>query len=278
MRSTIETSEDNERSRRHSEGHSHKSAADGTQLITASCGKQEDEPPAQQRERLVSLGTSAVAFAHELGNPLQAIFGWVELIESELKQKQIVEPFLTAMVENAMREIERLRALLAEFRSFAKPQTLNLKPVDLKTTIQNVLALQTLGYRACGIDVKLQCQNPLPRLILDANKITQAILNLCKNAVEAMPAGGCLSIRVFLSGPMIVMEIADTGVGVADDIDVFQLLNTTKSDGSGLGLPIVQQIVSAHKGTITYSSEPGRGTTFVVRLPAQNELRGDEPF
>jgi signal transduction histidine kinase len=224
----------------------------------------------QEQERLALLGMSAVVFAHELGNPLQAIFGCVELIESELKQKQIVDPFVTNMIQGAMREIDRLRALLREFRSFAKPQSLNLQPIDVERIIADVLALQRLGYAAEGITVKLECEKPLPRVMLDATKMTQAILNLCINAVDAMPHGGCLSIRVYSSGPMVVVEVADNGVGVPDDINVFQLFKTTKPDGSGLGLPVVQQIVSAHNGTISYISDPGRGTTFFVHLPVEN--------
>jgi two-component system, NtrC family, sensor histidine kinase HydH len=235
---------------------------------------QENQPPApqtaQQRERLVSLGTSAMIFAHELSNPLQAIFGCVELIESELKQKQIVDPFVTGMIEGAMREIDRLRALLGEFRAFAKPEVLNLAPGDLETIIREVLALQRLGDRHGGIEVKLDFEHPLPLIMLDATKMTQAILNVCINAVEATPDGGYLSIRVFLADPMIVIEIADNGIGVPGDIDIFQLFATSKPSGSGLGLPVVRRIVSSHEGTISYSSKPGRGTTFTIELPALN--------
>jgi signal transduction histidine kinase len=225
---------------------------------------------AQERERLALLGTSAVVFAHEVGNPLHAIFLSLEFIETELQKKQISDPGLTSIIERALRETDRLRALLRQFCSLAKPQHLDLRPVDLAKVTKEVLALQKSGYRAAGVAVKLECQNSLPLVMLDADKITQAILNLCKNAVEAMPDGGCLSIRVFLSGPMIVVEITDTGVGVPDDLDPFQLFITTKPTGSGLGLPILQQIVTAHKGTISYISPPGRGTTFTINLPVEN--------
>jgi signal transduction histidine kinase len=257
-----------------SKGHARGDTANGTQLVAQSSRNQENDQPSQQiaqrRDRLDLLGTSAVVFAHEVGNPLQAIFVALEFIEARFKTRQIVDPFLLPMIQRAMREVHRLHELLREFRSLAKPHDLDLQLADLVKIIDEVMAQQRLGCRAAGIAVKLECEKPLPPVMLDAAKITQAILNLCKNAVEAMPNGGCLSIRVYPSGPMIVMEIADSGVGVAGDVDVFQLFTTTKSGGSGLGISVVQQIVSAHKGTINYTTEPGRGTTFTVNLPAIN--------
>jgi two-component system sensor histidine kinase HydH len=95
----------------------------------------------------------------------------------------------------------------------------------------------------------------------------QVILNLYKNAVEAMPNGGGLTLRTACSEEGISLQIADTGAGIADGLDVFQLFKTTKPEGTGLGLPIVKQIISEHRGTISYVSEPGKGTTFTIVLP-----------
>jgi signal transduction histidine kinase len=118
-----------------------------------------------------------------------------------------------------------------------------------------------------GITVQLQFNSPLPPVMADADKIKQVILNLCKNAVEAMPDGGCLILRGYHSGQMAVLEISDSGVGIPEGMNIFERFKTTKADGSGLGLPLVQQIVSAHHGTIEYATEPGRGTTFKIYLP-----------
>lgn len=108
----------------------------------------------------------------------------------------------------------------------------------------------------------------MPLVELDAAKMRQVILNLCKNAVEAMPDGGCLTLKGYRSRGMVVLEISDDGVGVRHDVNIFDLFKTTKPGGTGLGLPLVQQIVSAHKGTIAYKSESGRGATFQVSLAA----------
>jgi signal transduction histidine kinase len=273
MTSGIATQENSELSENPSNGQGQANTAGESRRVARSQLNQEGErllQEAQRRDRLALLGTSAVVFAHEVGNPLHAIFGALEFIETELRRRQIVDPVFIAMIEGAMRETNRLRALLGQFRSLANGQNLDLQFVDLAKIVEEVLALQRLEYPAVGIVVKLECEKSLPLVMLDRAKITQAIVNLCKNAVEAMPDGGCLTIRVFLAGHTVVMEIADTGVGVPDGVHAFQLFITTKPDGSGLGLPVVQQIVSAHKGTISYVTELGRGTTFTVILPAEN--------
>jgi signal transduction histidine kinase len=93
------------------------------------------------------------------------------------------------------------------------------------------------------------------------------ILNLCKNAVEAMPKGGCLAVKSYSFGDAVVLEIIDNGVGIPKEANIFALFKTTKIEGSGLGLAVVEQIVSAHNGTIDYTSELGSGTTFKIVFP-----------
>lgn len=273
MTSKIGTVENIEILESQAHGQAQRDTANGSQILAQSSRSQKNQQLSPQnarpRERRALLGTSALVFAHEVGNPLQAILGTLEFVETEFKRRRIVDPFLMSMIQSAMGEVDRLRKILLEFRCLATGRALDLQLADLAKIVEEVLALQRLGYRAAGIDVKLKCENPLPCVILDTAKMTQAILNLCKNAVEAMPNGGCLSIRVYPSGPMIVMEIADNGVGLPGDVDVFALFKTTKPGGSGLGLPIVQQIISAHKGTINYITELGRGTTFTIKLPVK---------
>ena len=274
MTSRTGATENNEISNQNSNRQVRGGSAKETQPVGESTPGDKHESPSlqktQQHERLALLGTSAVVFAHEVGNSLQAILGTLEIIDNEFKRRQIIDFFLTSMIQGARREVDRLCELLRECRSFTKAQDLDLQLADLPKIIKEVLALQALGHRAAGVTVKLECMSPLPLIMLDASKITQVILNLCKNAVEAMPDGGCLSIRMYHADPMIVIEIADSGVGIAGDLDVFQLFKTSKSGGSGLGLPIVQQIVSAHQGSIHYVTELGRGTTFTVELPVES--------
>ena len=129
-------------------------------------------------------------------------------------------------------------------------------------------------YRATKIALQTQLEN-VPGMVVDREKIKQVILNLCKNAVEAMPNGGRLIVKATASEGGVILEVTDTGEGIAHGVDVFQLFRTTKPEGTGLGLPIVQQIISDHKGTITYRSEIGKGTTFTIVLPVGILNEGD---
>lgn len=220
---------------------------------------------AQESERLALLGTMAAVFAHEVGNPLAGISLSLKCVDRQLEEKQ-VDPATTSMIRDAIGEIDRLASLLKEFRSLVPEQTLDLKCTDLVKIAEEALALEMIAYRAAGITVKFAFEDGLPMVRLDRAKIKQVILNLCKNAVEAMPHGGCLILKGYRSRGMVVLEVSDEGVGVPDNVNIFELFKTTKPGGTGLGLPLVQQIVSAHSGTIAYKSEPGRGATFKVSL------------
>jgi two-component system, NtrC family, sensor histidine kinase HydH len=222
---------------------------------------------AQESERLTLLGISAAAFAHEVANPLSAIFCALHFVKNELEGKHVNSPVLITTVAGIMQEVDRLGLLLNEFRALALPQNLDLQSTDIKKVIKEVLAIQMRVYTAAGCSVRLEFENDLPRVTLDTAKMKQVILNLCNNAIEAMPEGGCLTLKSYHSGQAIVLEIGDTGMGVPEDMDVFALFKTTKAGGSGLGLPIVQQIISAHNGTINYTTEPSHGTTFKISLP-----------
>ena len=219
----------------------------------------------QEKERLATLGTTAAVFAHEIGNPLNGISTSLQIVKSILETDKI-DPVLHETLEIAFQEVQRLATLLADYRTFARPQRLNLRRADLTQIIEEVLSAQLPMYRATKIAVQTQWEN-VPAIFVDPEKIKQVILNLCKNAVEAMPNGGSLTVKASGSEGGVILEVTDTGEGIAHGVDVFQLFRTTKPEGTGLGLPIVQQIISDHKGTITYRSEIGKGTTFTIVLP-----------
>jgi signal transduction histidine kinase len=123
-------------------------------------------------------------------------------------------------------------------------------------------------FEGAGIAIDLTFTGAQPTLMLDRDKMKQVIINLCKNAHDAMPQGGRLTISGHQDPDQyFVLEFRDTGVGIPEGIDVFQLFTSTKSHGTGLGLPVVREIVSAHRGKIDYRSEPGKGTVFTILLP-----------
>jgi two-component system, LuxR family, sensor kinase FixL len=220
----------------------------------------------QEKERLATLGTTAAVFAHEIGNPLNGISTSLQIVKSILETAEKIDPVLEETLDIAFQEVQRLATLLSDYRTFARPQRLNLRSADVTQIIQEVLSAQLPRYRATKIGLQTELEK-VPAILVDPEKIKQVILNLCKNAVEAMPEGGRLTVKATASEGGVMLEVTDTGEGIAHGIDVFQLFRTTKPEGTGLGLPIVQQIISDHKGTIKYRSEIGKGTTFTVVLP-----------
>jgi two-component system sensor histidine kinase HydH len=122
-------------------------------------------------------------------------------------------------------------------------------------------------HTAHNIKVVREISPHLPLIEVDAEKLKQVLLNLCKNAVEAMPQGGTLTLRAHNFSGRLRLEVSDTGIGIPAGLDIFEPFTTTKTQGTGLGLTIVRQIVAAHKGTLNYFTIPGQGSTFTIDLP-----------
>ena len=226
--------------------------------------RKEAEQRLREHERLAALGTTAAVFAHEIGNPLNGLSTSLQIISKFLAGS--ADPVVEETLEMSRQELQRLTTLLNEYRSFAKPQGINIEMTDVRQLFEEVLAPAIPHYEACGIDVKLEFNTNLPLIPVDREKIKQVILNLCKNAVEAMPEGGSLKCRGYESATRVIIEVADTGTGIPEGLNAFQLFKTTKPQGTGLGLPIVEQIVSEHRGNVRYVTELGKGTVFIVSL------------
>jgi PAS domain S-box-containing protein len=228
--------------------------------------RKETERRLRERERLAILGTTAAVFAHEIGNPLNGLSTSLQLVSKRIAGS-VHDPLVEETLEIARQELQRLTALLNDYRSFARPQKIKIEPTDLRQMFEEVLAPAIKHYQDCGINVELAFYEKLPLVPVDREKIKQVILNLCKNAIEAMPDGGTLRCKAYQTVDRVTIEVADTGTGIPEGLDVFQLFNTTKPEGTGLGLPIVEQIVSEHRGSVDYITEPGKGTAFMVSLP-----------
>ena len=224
------------------------------------------EQRVQESERLATLGTTAAVFAHEIANPLNGLSTSLQIVGELLDDSDNRNPLLKETINAANQEILRLTSLLGEYRSLARPQVLKMQPSNLRQVVEEVIAPNARNYDNLGINVSLEFDETLPLVALDPAKIKQVILNLCKNAIEAMPKGGDLTVRAYRASDNVILEFSDTGEGMPKDFDPFHLFKTTKPEGSGLGLPIVQQIVSDHHGTVDYVSDLGKGTTFRVSL------------
>jgi signal transduction histidine kinase len=161
-----------------------------------------------------------------------------------------------------------LRRILEELRSFSGGsfELSDLTPIDLGKLVAEVLRIGASLYAERGIRVEQNFATALPTVLADGQRLKQVMLNLFKNALEAMPKGGTLTVRGYRSGESLSLEVMDTGVGIPQGINILESFTSTKRPGKGWGLMIVRQIVFAHHGTISYTSEPGR-TVFRLTLP-----------
>lgn len=228
-----------------------------------------------EKERLATIGTTAAKLAHEIGNPLNGMSLAVQILKRRVaRHGGAVSEQLTPHVLSLTGSINRLIQLLQEFRSLSRRQRFVFQPFSLRGLIDEVLCVEGPGYAALGVQVEhvLKEGDEVPPVQGDRDKLRQVLLNLCKNAVEAMPQGGKLTISAQGVGAQVLLSVADTGTGIPEGVDVFEPFVTTKEDGTGLGLPVVQQIIDAHGGVIRYVSTPGKGTKFTVVLP-----RADAP-
>ncbi len=230
----------------------------------------EDFKALEQAQRLAALGRMAAGLAHEIRNPLAGVKGAAQYLQHEQLPTASKE-----MLQVIIDEVNRLDIVVSQFLDYARPFELQVRPEYVNALVAHALAV----LRAQGLPERVVVDEDLagdiPRVMVDAPRLSQVLLNLLKNALEAMPDGGTLTVRTRTrtgrgGAPEVEIAIADTGVGIAaEDLDnLFIPFFTTKRGGTGLGLPICQRIVEAHGGELDVTSRSGQGSTFLVRLPA----------
>jgi len=217
-----------------------------------------------------TLGTAAAKIIHDLTNPLNAISTVVQLQERYLaRRSERLQELIAGTTKDLKEETARVHTLIGELRQFSRPSEIKLEPVDLAEMVAEVIReAMFLHNPSSPVEFEQQLATDLPFVMGDDEKLKRVLFNLCKNALEAMPKGGRLAARCFSEGKNICLEVEDTGCGIPKGMNIFEPFTTSKPNGWGLGLSIVQQIVSAHNGTIEYVSEPGKGTTFKICLPS----------
>jgi two-component system sensor kinase FixL len=223
-----------------------------------------------ESERLAAIGSTAAKIGHEIANPLNGMYLTVQLLEQRLAKESVSsDDQIRANIKKLRDEIARLNLLLQQFRALSRRDKYDFRSLHVADLIEDVVAAQQPLCATLGIEIERYLQPELPIIQGDRDKLKQALLNLLKNSMEAMPSGGKIKISVSSGSAMVTIQVADSGTGIPSDIDIFQPFATTKNQGTGLGLVIVRQIVTAHHGRISYSSEPGKGTVFIISLPAQ---------
>jgi two-component system NtrC family sensor kinase len=219
-------------------------------------------------EKLTSLGKLAAGIAHEINNPLTSVLINGHLLAEKLEGRDDVQENLGLIIGETTRCGDIVRGLL----EFSRQTSAEKRAGDINQLVRDTLLLVRSNILAGRVEVRQDLAPRIPAIMVDVNKMKQVFTNIILNAIDAMPEGGTLDIstRLSESGPWVEIEFRDTGVGIDADVigKIFDPFFTTKGvTGTGLGLSISYGIVEQHGGRIDVESEPGKGTTIVVKLP-----------
>jgi two-component system sensor kinase FixL len=225
-----------------------------------------------QSERLAAVGNTVAHIAHEIKNPLLIIGGFARQLLKVPKFDDAGRHKLSTIAE----EVTHLEEMVAEMRDFVRRPPAQKQPGDMAAALAGALDLFQDSFKEHHIRVRQVAETPLPRVAFDPQQIHQVLINLLKNAQEAMPEGGEITISSRVRGPNLEIGISDTGSGMPPEVvaNIFQPYYTTKEMGTGLGLAICQAILQEHGGRILVASTPGAGTTFTLQLPLEDAAPG----
>jgi PAS domain S-box-containing protein len=235
---------------------------------------QERTQQLKDAERLSAIGETAGMVGHDLRNPLQTVTGETFLAKNELKNipesdaKRNLEESVSIIGE----QIGYMDKIVSDLQDFVRPVNPEKKPVNFQKLLMATLTQVTVPE---NIEVQTRIETDLPEVSADGQLLKRVFFNLFTNAVQAMPEGGKLTVRarsrkLGKENPKVVIDVEDTGEGIPENIrtKIFRPLFTTKSKGQGFGLAVCRRVVEAHGGTITFESKKGKGTRFIVELPA----------
>jgi signal transduction histidine kinase len=223
-----------------------------------------------ERERLAAIGELAATVAHEVRNPLAVIFNCIGSLQKTDAKAENAQPLLGILAEEA----NRLNQIVSELLDFARPGEVLLLDESLEEIVTAAVEAVKSAQAATSVTIDLEIARPLRPQMLDARLVRRAVINLVTNAVQAVPSGGRVVVRVLddvtPDRTGVRIEVADDGPGIpaSNLARIFEPFFTTKASGTGLGLAIVKHVAEAHHGDLTVRSEENRGTTFVFRLPS----------
>ena len=227
-----------------------------------------------ESERIDSIVRLAAGVAHELGNPLNSLTIHLQLIERKLKNlaKQPDATNLSESLQVCQGEVERLDGIITHFLKAIRPQKLELNELDLLGLVEDVLRVQEAELSNRKLEVKVEVSDDLPTILGDRDQIKQAFFNLIKNAMEAMQSSGSLRILARCDDDYVYLQFVDNGSGISEEdlSKVFQAYYTTKEEGHGLGMMIVERIMREHGGHINIESRKEAGTAITLQFPQQH--------
>lgn len=233
-----------------------------------------DESFDAERQQLLAqfreIASLAGGLAHEIRNPLSTISLNLDLLAEELKDAESPrDRRMLNKVFTVQSECRHLRGILDAFLQFARVGELKLLPGDLNDLVREFVAFYQADAAEHGIEISPHLDPQLPDIPLDELLMRQVLMNLARNAQQAMPDGGLLELQTYRHGESVCLDVIDNGRGMDERTRsrMFQAFFSTRTAGSGLGLPTVKKIIEAHGGTIDCESEPGQGTRFHIRLP-----------
>jgi len=235
--------------------------------------KIDDDLERRLRAEYSELAQLAGSLAHEIKNPLSVIRMNMDLLSEDLQEAGL-EPRAMNRVEVVHRQCGRLESLLNDFLRFARLRNLELEPGSLNQQIATVLDLYQAQAEASRVEVRRYLEENLPTVLLEPETLQAALVNLVKNALEAMPDGGQLIARTRIIRNGVALDLIDTGEGIPDNAarNMFDAFYSTKPGGSGLGLPTARKIIEAHGGGISVDSRTGLGTQFTLEFPTPSRI------
>lgn len=227
----------------------------------------------RQKEKLTAMGELASGVAHEVRNPLNAIGMIAQRLNKEFEPKADAQEYRT-LSNTIVTEVRRLNDIIQRFLKFARPSKLHVSKVELHALLNEVVELIQPEVTSKGGEIVEQFGN-LSVVVVDPDQMKQVFLNLLQNSAHAIRKGGRIEVRTRAEESHLLIEIHDTGPGIAPEhLDkIFDLYFTTKDGGTGMGLSIAHQIVAAHGGSIKVESRPGDGTVFTIMLPQPEDAQ-----
>jgi two-component system NtrC family sensor kinase len=224
---------------------------------------------ALSNERLAAIGKMAAHVTHEIRNPLSSIGLNVEMLEEELASGESGNAGAKGLLSAISREVGRLEQLSEEYLRVARLPSPRMEAEDVAALVRDVIAFTKKEMERAQCSVELKIPDVVPPALFDEAQLRQALLNLLRNAREAMPKGGAIEVSVRAEGMSVVVTVDDRGSGISEDVRsrIFDPFFSTKGEGTGLGLAITRQIVEAHGGTIACAPRDGGGTSFRIALP-----------